>query len=180
MTARKILALALGTALAGCGAKLPSLTTGSLFGGTPEATAKPAAAPQVRNDPLARAMQVAATSARAEKCGFNFDPVKLRNQFLASEAAASPNEAANLTQVYDTSFRGISKTLVGRGGDEYCTPAKSDAIKTALNRHLSGDYTPEPPPPPSEAADAGILGGVFDSSPDGGRNPNFTKNPYEF
>ncbi len=73
--------------LGGCGAKLPSLSTGSLLGGSkPVANINP-------NDPVTRTMDVAATSARAIKCGYNFDPVKLKSQFLTSETTSSPADA---------------------------------------------------------------------------------------
>lgn len=123
--------------LGGCGASLPSLTTGSLFGGSN-------AAPVVQNDPVSRAMEVGATSARAIKCGYNFDPSKLRTQFLAAETAANPDDAGKLGQVYDTTFNGVSKAIASQGA-EYCTAAKTSRIKEALTRHLAGDYTPSPP-----------------------------------
>lgn len=148
------LALCLG--LAGCGASLPSLSTGSLFGGE---TAKPAA-PQISNDPTSRAMQVGTTSARAIKCGYNFDPVKLRTQFLASESATltTAADADKLAKIYDVSFSGVSKA-VSEQGYSYCSPAKTAKIKEALNRHLSGDYTPSPPEPVA-AEDDGLFGDV--------------------
>jgi len=76
-------------------------------------------------------MDVAATSARAIKCGYNFDRVKLKNQFLASESAANPGEAAKLPQIYDTAFNGVSKALAGEGAD-YCSELKVARIKLAL------------------------------------------------
>lgn len=134
-------AIALCLSLAGCGASLPGMSTGALIGG-----AKTPAAPA--NDPTSRAVQVGTTAARAQKCGFNFDPVKLRTQFLASEtmASANPADADKLGQVYDVAYRGVSKA-VSEEGDSYCSKNKTEKIKTALNRHLIGDYSPEPPEP---------------------------------
>ncbi|MBA2124615.1 hypothetical protein DLM45_00015 [Hyphomicrobium methylovorum] len=122
--------------LAGCGASLSGPTTGSLFGAKP--------APTAANDSLSRTMGVAATSARAVRCGYNFDPAKLRSQYLASETAANPADAEKLGQVYDTAFRGVAKAVAENGAD-YCTAQKTAGIKVALNRHLAGDYTPAPP-----------------------------------
>ncbi|MBN9246985.1 MAG: hypothetical protein J0I81_05950 [Hyphomicrobium sp.] len=140
-------------ALGGCGASLPSLpTTGSLLGGQ----SKAATANANPNDPLARTMDVAATSARAIKCGYNFDPVKLKGQFIASETAANPADGAKLSQIYDTAFNGVSKALTEKGAD-YCTPLKVAKIKLALTRHLNGDYTPSPPEPPEDGG--GLLSG---------------------
>jgi hypothetical protein len=156
----RTVALALCLSLSGCGASIPNLTTGSLFGGE---AAKPAA-PQVSNDPTSRAMQVGTTSARALKCGFNFDPVKLRTQFLAAEAPAltNPADVDKLNRIYDVSFNGVSKAVAEKGED-YCTPNKTQKIKEALNRHLTGDYTPTPPEPVVEE-DGGLFGGFGSSS----------------
>jgi hypothetical protein len=146
----------------GCGASIGNMTTGSLFGGSSAAPA----APQVVNDPTARAMQVGTTSARAQKCGFNFDPVRLRTQFLATESPAltNPADAAKLAQIYDTSLNGLSKAVAGQGQD-YCSADKTRKIKEALNRHLAGDYTPTPPEPVEE--EAGIFGDLGSSSSPG-------------
>ena len=132
----KVLAVALTAALlGGCGASLPN-TTGSLFGGN-----TPQAAPAVaQNDNVARAMQVGGTAARAQKCGFNFDTNKLRMQFLAAEGATAPGDIAKTTQIYDSAYRGVAKALSARSED-YCSQVKSTAIKNALARHMSGDYT---------------------------------------
>jgi len=151
MKIARLIPLAMAAAsLGGCGASLPSVTTGSLFGGNKQA----AGAPIIQNDPVSRALDVAGTSARAIKCGYNFDPVKLRTQFLAAETAANPG-ASNLPQIYDTAFNGVS-TAIAEKTEEYCTPDKTARIKTALNRHLAGDYTPGPPEPKQD--DGGLFG----------------------
>ena len=152
------LCLTLAVGLSGCGASLPGMSTGSLFGGD-SAAKTPAATP---NTATSRAVQVGTTSARALKCGFNFDPVKLRTQFLANETmlATNPADVDKLGQVYDVSFRGVSKAVADQG-DGYCSGQKTDRIKLALNRHLAGDYTPEPPQPVAE--EEGLFSG-FGSS----------------
>lgn len=151
--------LAAASCASGCGASLPNLSTGSLFGGS----SKPAAPAPPTNDPTARALQVGSTSARAQKCGFNFDAAKLRTQFLAAESTAltNPGDADKLGQVYDTAFRGVGKAVSGQG-EAYCTDPKTSKIKTALNRHLAGDYTPEPPEPVEE--EPSLFGGGSSSS----------------
>ena len=154
-----------GLLCSGCGASIGNITTGSLFGGSSSGAAAPAA-PQVVNDPTARAMQVGTTSARAQKCGFNFDPVRLRTQFLAAEGPAltNPADAAKLSQIYDTSFNGLSKAVAGQGED-YCSASKTRKIKEALNRHLIGDYTPTPPE--VVADEGGLFGDVGAGSSSG-------------
>ena len=142
-------ALALAFAAGGCGATLPGMSTGSLFGGD-----APKAAPVIQNDASARALQVGGLVARAQKCGFNFDAAKLRTQFLATESAQSPADAAKTAQIYDTAERGVARALAGKG-EEYCSQAKSNIIKAALNRHMAGDYTPDPAAPAEDA------GGLF-------------------
>jgi hypothetical protein len=127
-----------GIILGGCGANLPSLTTGSLFGG---AQAAPTAA---QNDEISRALGVSATSARAVKCGFNFDPARLKSQFISVETTSNPTDAAKLGQVYDSGFNGVTKAIATQE-NEYCTAARTARIKEALKRHLAGDYTPPPP-----------------------------------
>ncbi len=159
--AKVVLAAIAAISLGGCGASLPSLpTTGSLLGGSSKA--KENLNP---NDPVARAMGVAATSARALKCGYNFDPGKLKGQYLAYESAANPAEGEKLSRVYDTAFVGVTKAISDKEKDEdYCTPDRTQRIKTALNRNLGGDYTP----PPSEAPqdEGGLLSGWGGSSGD--------------
>jgi hypothetical protein len=163
-----VLNFALAVAVSGCGASIPGMTTGSLFGGDAAKTA----APQVTNDPTSRAMQVGSVSARAQKCGFNFDAVKLRTQFLAAEAPnlTNPGDTEKVSKMYDVAFNGISKAVADQG-EGYCTPSKTSKIKEALNRHLAGDYTPAPPEPVVEESsvfgDFGTApGGTFkDSNP---------------
>jgi hypothetical protein len=142
--------------LGGCGASLPKLSTGSLFGAKTEN-------PIDRdNDPATRTMDVAATSARAIKCGYNFDPSKLKNSFLTTQSAGNPGDLPKLTQIYDASFNTVSKALADK--PDYCTAEKTAKIKLALNRHLAGDYTPSPPEP---VEDDSLFGGWGKSTPDG-------------
>lgn len=133
-------------ALGGCGAKLPGMSTSAL---------SPAPAP-AQSDPTARALQVGTTSARALKCGYNFDPVKLRTQFLAAESAANPAGTDQLAKIYDTAFNGVTKAVAAQG-EAYCSDTKVAQIKEVLTRHLAGDYTP---PPQAPAQDEGIFGSV--------------------
>ncbi|PPC84882.1 MAG: hypothetical protein CTY31_03995 [Hyphomicrobium sp.] len=155
--------------VSGCGASLPGLSTGSLFGGKSE----PAnTAPVIKNDPTSRALQVGSTAARAQKCGFNFDAIKLKNNYLAAEGPAltNPSDVARVGQVYDTSYSAVSKAVAAQPGDVYCSPAKTAKIKTALTRHLAGDYTPEPPEPVQEE-EGGLFSGLSSGSSSSAPNP---------
>lgn len=140
-----MLALA-AAALAGCSAG-SGLTTGSLLGED-----KPTA-PVV--DPSARAFQVGTASARAVKCGFNFDPAKLKLNYLAYEKQQAPGQdTSKVERVYDVSFNGVAKAVAAEG--EYCSSAKTRQIKADLTRHLAGDYTPNAP---KDAEEEGLFSG---------------------
>jgi len=134
-------AVALGGCSAGAG-----LTTGSLLGED-----KPVAP---ANDAPARAFQVGTVSARAVKCGFNFDPAKLKANYLAYEGTQPNADAAKTEKIYDVSFNGVAKAVVSERG--YCTDAKTRTIKADLGRHLAGDYTPRAPEPQQ---DEGLFSG---------------------
>lgn len=157
--ARIIFVAFAAASLGGCGASLSNMSTGSLFGGSPAKAANPI---DRDNDPVERTMDVAATSARALKCGYNFDPVKLKTNFLTTQTAANPADAAKLTQIYDASFNSVTKAVSANA--DYCSAERTAKIKLALNRHLAGDYTPSPSEPKE---DDSLFGGWGGSSPDG-------------
>ena len=142
-------------ALTGC-SSAPSLTTGSILGGP----AKPATAdPASINNPTNRAFQVGTVSAKAIKCGFNFDPAKLKNNYLTYERTLAPTaDMAGIEKVYDVSFNGVAKAVAGES--DYCTDDKTKAIKADLSRHLAGDYTATALPKDA-ANDDGIFGNLF-------------------
>lgn len=146
--------------LAGCsgGPALPSLSTGSV--GQQSAAAAPAA-PAQRNDPTSRALQVGATAARAVKCGFNFDPVRLKSQFMANETTLGtpPADLPKVEKVYDVAYSGISRGVAEK--QDYCGEAKTREIKEDLTRHLAGDYSPRPVKQVA-ADDGGFFGNFLD------------------
>ena len=93
-----------------------------------------------------RPFAVAWTSARAQRCGFNFDPGKLRGSYLAYEARQSPpDQLAKAERTYDSTYKVIRANA---GADpDYCTDSKSAEIKKDLTRHLAGDFKPDLPAP---------------------------------
>ncbi len=148
--------------VAGCSGS-GGLTTASLTGGGGEAAPAAAAAPPAPppSDPTSRALQVGATSERATRCGFYFDPAKLKANFLAAEAAAgaSPEQLQKIEREYE-----YVRLSVGKKASEekdYCTEAKAREIKSDLTRHLAGDFTP---PVKKEQAEEGIFAGLLDNS----------------
>lgn len=150
----RAMAIALtGAALSGCSGA-SGLTTGSVAGaGAPAAPV---------NDVTARAMQVGSVSARAQKCGYNFDPAKLKANFLASETRINPADAGKATQVYDVAHNGVLKAVATKA--DYCTAEKTAEIKEDLTRHLAGDFSPRPPKIAAQEP------GLFDSWGDGNGN----------
>jgi hypothetical protein len=121
-------------ALAGCSGNA-GLTTGSLFGSS---QATQVAASQL-DDSSSRAVQVGAVSARAAKCGFNFDAAGLKSRFLAAETDQAA--IAKTEREYDT-IRGKVASAIAKEAD-YCSDSKTAEIKAELTRHLAGDFSPK-------------------------------------
>lgn len=131
--------------LAGCAeSSLPNLTTGSLFGSKPDAQAAAAPKkPELRNDPLARTLQVSRVAARAKRCGFNFDPDKLKANFIASEGGQPGADAATLAKLdqnYTVTYNATLKVISGEEG--YCSEGRNAHVRADLARHLAGDFAP--------------------------------------
>lgn len=122
--------------MAGCSSGLPGLSTGSTAA-TPAAKAEPAPV-----KPTDRAMQVATTSAKATSCGYNFDPARLRANYLAFEtqSGAPANDIAALEKLYDTTRVRVAGTIVK--ADDFCSDDQTMVIKRDLVRHLAGDFSP--------------------------------------
>ena len=84
------------------------------------------------------------TSARAHRCGFYFDPNKLRASYLAFEAKESNAEQlAKVEKTYDSTFK-VIRERIGEDPD-YCSDKKGTEIKANLQRHLAGDFAPSFP-----------------------------------
>jgi len=117
------------------------LSTASILGGGSSAGAAPAA-PAPVSDPTSRAFNVGMVSARATKCGYNFDPAKLKSNYFASEAALgiSPDDMAKIEKVYSVAHNGVAKAAASEPG--YCSEKKTQQIKDDLTKLLAGDYTP--------------------------------------
>ena len=71
-------------------------------------------------DPMARPVAVAWTSARAKRCGFYFDPAKLKINYLSYERTqgATPEQLANLEKAFDSAYY----SGVPRYGDRSALP----------------------------------------------------------
>lgn len=94
--------------------------------------------------PTDRALNVAATSSRAQKCGFNFDPEAMKTSYLNYEVSAglAPDQVAGISRLYDFTSLRIAKQISQDAA--YCTSERTNAIKKRLTQYLEGDYTPPP------------------------------------
>lgn len=137
-----------GVVLAGCSSTASNiLTTGSVFGGAPTTGTNTTGTNTAGGDTkpvtaVDRALQVATVSARAQKCGYVFDPASLRSSFLAAEAARGlpATELPGLEQRYDFVAAKVASAIAAQ--DDYCSATRTEQIKADLNRHLVGDYAP--------------------------------------
>lgn len=143
MTTYKLaIPLMLALSAAGCAGSATSLTTGSLFGGGSPEKAQAEAPVSPTGDATSRAFQVGSVSARAVKCGYNFDAPALKAKFLAAEASqgATPELIARAEKIYDVAYNGVWKGVAAQQG--YCSAKRTKQIQADLRRHLAGDYTP--------------------------------------
>ncbi len=131
------------TLLAACSSG-SGLTTGSLL---------PGSKPKVADPAIERAMQVALTSARASKCGYNFDPAKLKTSYLAYESTQSggAEQVARLEKSYDFTRNSASSKM--SAAEDYCTDDQTAKIKADLSRHMAGDFSASVKPAEAGVAD---------------------------
>lgn len=136
---------------AGCGSSAGVLATGTAAPPPTDGLALKA------DDPMARPLQVAWTSARATRCSFYFDAVKLRTNYLAYEArqGAAGEQLSRIERTYDATVKSVSGRISGES--DYCSDKKGAEIKADLQRHLVGDYAPNFPKP-KEVATCGFFG----------------------
>jgi hypothetical protein len=151
-----VLLLATAGLASGCGSG-----TGLLTGSTSAAADAPATLNN--DDPAARPIAVAWTSARAQRCGFYFDPAKLRTSYLAYESRQPSGDIAKAEKTYDSTFKSIRDRVAA--DPDYCTDSKSAQIKSDLTRHLAGDFNPNFPKP-KVAESCGLFGCGGGSSDD--------------
>lgn len=126
------LALALGACSSSSG-----LTTGTLLGGS-----KPKEpAPPPPETPTDRAIHAGTTAARAQRCGYVFDPAAVRQGYLAYEAqqGTAGDPLAKAEKAYDYTLGSITKTITA--DQDYCTDDRTASIKRDLGQVLAGDYS---------------------------------------
>lgn len=178
--------LMIAAALPGCSSGSNGLSTASVLGTAPTppaagapvtaqagvgpgAAAVPVAAP---SDPTGRAFQVGSVTARAAKCGYNFDGARLRAAYLAHEIGlgATNESVARLEKIHDVAYNGVMKAASGEA--DYCSERKTQEIKTDLNRLLAGDFEPPRRQVAEKKEEGGLFSGWFDGS-SGDSGPKF-------
>ena len=167
--------LMLSAFLAGCSSSSNGVSTASILGSapTPPAAGAAVAPVAVASTPTDRAFQVGSVSARAAKCGYNFDAAKLKASYVANEIGRGTADTAQLEKIYQVAYNGVMKAAVE--DPNYCSQRKTEAIKADLNRLLAGDF--EPPQKAIMAAQKkDDEGGMFDwlsGSSGEGSGPSF-------
>lgn len=167
LSARTTLIASAALLMAGCSSG-QGITTGSLFGGSSDSTA--AAAPPDNNTPTGRALHVGRVSARAVKCGYNFDAAALKSNYLAAEASngLAIGDLTKVEQIYDTGYRGVMSAAASE--PDYCNSKRTAVIKNQLNDVLAANYAP---PQAKVVADTGVFGGLFDQDVVQEKGPSF-------
>jgi hypothetical protein len=140
--AARIAAVAMTLALGACSSG-SALTTSSLFGGGKEKSASPATPAETMTD---RVVHTGTTAARAQRCGYVFDPAALRQSYLAFETqhGAAPEALAKAEKSYDYTYAAVTKKIAGE--QDYCSDDKTAAIKRDLTKVLAGDFSAERKP----------------------------------
>ena len=94
------------------------------------------------NGSEARLHQVASTSARAKRCQFSFDADRLKVSYLDYELrqGATTEQISTLAKSYDLTQMSKFEEVFAK--PTYCSDRVTALIKTALERHLAGDFRP--------------------------------------
>ena len=143
----RLAAVAIALALGACSSG-SALTTSSLFGGEKKAVPPP---PETMTD---RVVHVGTTAARAQRCGYVFDPAALRQSYLAFETqqGAAPEALAKAEKSYDYTFATVAKSIAG--DSDYCSEQQTATIKRDLTNALAGDFSD---PGKKAAANVGLF-----------------------
>ncbi|WP_439542715.1 hypothetical protein [Hyphomicrobium sp.] len=172
-------ALLIAAALSGCSSG-SGVSTASILGTAPAPPAgqagavTPVAAIVVPSTPTERAFQVGTVSARAAKCGYNFDAPKLKAAYMAHEIGVGTptDQMANVEKIYNVAFGGVTKASAE--DPNYCSDRKTQEIKADLTRLLAGDFEPPQKAVVAKKKDSGgIFGDFFSSDGEEDNGPKF-------
>jgi hypothetical protein len=112
-------------------------TNSNIMSGSGATAAPPAAV--VETDPLTRAVRVASTGARAQSCGFSFDPAKVKAAYLSYESKQG-TAAPQLRQIETRFDATLNKPSAL--GPSACSVEESAEIKRDLERFRAGFFNP--------------------------------------
>jgi len=131
----RLMAMGLVLVLAGCS----SSSSGFFATGS-------SAPPPFFNDPDTRTTQVAWNSVRAQKCGFQLDPAKLRADYFAWEAQLGTDQTvlAKLNGDYDKAQALIAQRVAAKPVAEYCSEAQVAETRRFIQRYMTGDFSATP------------------------------------
>lgn len=159
-----VTAAVVATALVACSSGQGSgVTTGSVLGGDPAVNGDQA--PTSTNDPMARPIHIGWVTARAQRCGFHFDPAKVKASYFAYESAqgATGDQLNRIQRAYDYSHSSISQRV--KGDADYCDSKRSVEIKEHLGKVLAGDYSVPPPKQVAQKKGGGMFSDMFETPP---------------
>ncbi len=140
-------ALLIAAAVSGCSGG-SGVSTSSILGTapTPPAGEGGAVTPPPRiavpSTPTEARVQVGTVSARAARCGYNFDAPKLKAAYIAHEIGVGTptDQMANVEKIYNVAYVGVTKASTE--DPNYCSDRKTQEIKSDLTRLLAGDFEP--------------------------------------
>lgn len=91
-------------------------------------------------DPLARPIHVAQTVARAQRCGFYFEPETVKTSYLAHAATqtTSPEDLKRVELVYRMTHAKLSKDL--KATKDYCSEPILKEIREDLPPYVAGNF----------------------------------------
>jgi hypothetical protein len=173
-----VAALLIAAAVSGCSSG-SGVSTSSILGNAPAPPAgqagavTPVAAVVIPSTPTERAFQVGTVSARATKCGYNFDAPKLKAAYMANEIGRGTpsDQMANVEKIYDVAYGGVTKASAE--DPNYCSDRKTQEIKADLTRLLAGDFEPPKKTAVAKKKDDGGFFGDFFSSDGEDSGPKF-------
>lgn len=139
--ASPLLSILLALGLAACSSTGGSQTGFLSGGGDADATAT--TQQTVSNDPDTRVMQLAWNTARADKCGFQFNAPRMRASYLAweGELGAAPEEIARYASGYDQSGALFRARIKAEPIAEYCSGKVVSDIRSAMTQYIAGDFS---------------------------------------
>lgn len=156
-------------ALSGCSSS-GGVSTASILGDAPTpppaaaaaqaGVAAPAVPAAPASTPTDRAFQVGSVTARAVKCGYNFDQAKLKASYMANEIGRGTADTTQLDKIYQVAYNGVMKAAAE--DPSYCSDRKTQSIKTDLARLLAGDFEPPKKAVVAKTDDGGMFDGWFD------------------